>query len=250
MTAHGLYAPTHIQRAGRPPAATKVLHIRRRYGEARYGDAIAAVQRPTVRTVHEDRVGRSPGREIDQTEQFRVITYGRANDPIIHWKGREMTFTWGGLADDQVATDESRPPAHAISHHSTIEVIGYEVQAIGPSGIGDHKLISTVLTERFSGGIEGTGYADHLRVLNADGSGVLAGVERVIGSVAGRSGSFVLTSHASMVGGDTVSGVWTVVPESATDELAGLRGRGQFTARMSPDGKWHAEDTFTHWFEP
>ncbi|NJP96039.1 unnamed protein product [[Actinomadura] parvosata subsp. kistnae] len=159
-----------------------------------------------------------------------------------------MTFTWGGLTPGHAAVEEAQPPDHAVTHTSTVEVVGYDKQDIGPAAEG-YEVVATLLTERFSGGIEGMGYADHIRVFRPDGTQIAAGVERVIGSVGGRTGSFVLTSHAQDDGSNAVRGVWTVVPGSGTGELAGLRGRGEFTARVQPDGSWRAEDNFTYWFD-
>ncbi|MFC7585463.1 DUF3224 domain-containing protein [Nonomuraea antimicrobica] len=104
-------------------------------------------------------------------------------------------------------------------------------------------------TERFTGGIEGTGHADHVRVVQPDGSQIVAGVERIVGTIDGRSGSFVLTCYGYGDRPGAGRGFWTVVPGSGTGELAGLRGRGAFTVALGPDGTWRAEDSFTHWFD-
>lgn len=160
-----------------------------------------------------------------------------------------MPFTWGGLADTPAGLDEHRPPRRATEHHSKVEVISYRRQDIGPAdAASDVSLVSTLLTERFSGGIEGIGHADHVRTVNPDGTGTFAGIERVTGTVAGKPGSFALTCHGSNPSADVVHGVWVVVPGSGTGELTGLRGRGEFTAHLSPDGVWRAEDSFRHWF--
>ncbi|WP_246079829.1 DUF3224 domain-containing protein [Nonomuraea mesophila] len=105
-------------------------------------------------------------------------------------------------------------------------------------------------TEHFSGGIVGVGHADHVRVVQPDGSQIVTGVERIVGSVDGRSGSFVLTCYGFGQRPGSAQGYRTVLPGSGTGELAGLRGRGAFTVRLEPDGTWRAEDTFTHWFDP
>jgi hypothetical protein len=93
-------------------------------------------------------------------------------------------------------------------------------------------LISTVLTERFTGAIEGTGRADHIRLVHTDGTGISTGIERIEGSVDGRAGSFVLTAHGRNHGRDRVTGTWTVQPGSGT-----------------ADGRWRADDEFVYWFE-
>jgi hypothetical protein len=161
---------------------------------------------------------------------------------------RRMTFTWGGLADTPAALDEQRPPADATAHRSTVDVISYEKHDISTHEDGT-ALVSTVLTERFRGGIEGHGYADHVRVLRPDGSGIFAGIERVEGEVEGRTGSFILTVHGRNHNDHEVSGVWTVQRGSGTGELAGIRGRGTFTASADADSRWQADDRFVCWFE-
>ncbi|GAA5143356.1 DUF3224 domain-containing protein [Pseudonocardia adelaidensis] len=159
-----------------------------------------------------------------------------------------MTFQWGGLADTTEGLDAQQPPAHATRHRSRVEVIGYEKHDISTHEDGS-MLVSTVLTERFSGAIQGMGYADHLRVLRPDGSGITTGIERIVGSIDGRKGSFILTAHGRNHSNGEVSGSWTVQPGSGTGELAGIRGRGAFTAKPDVDGTMHAEDEFVCWFE-
>jgi hypothetical protein len=160
-----------------------------------------------------------------------------------------MTFQWGGLADTTDGLELQEPPADATRHHSTIDVVGYEKYDIGKHDDGS-VLISTVLTERFSGAIEGIGRADHIRLVHADGTGISTGIERIQGTVDGRAGSFVLTAHGRNHGPTRVTGTWTVQPGSGTGELAGLRGRGKFTAIADADGRWRADDEFVYWLEP
>ncbi|MFC5828898.1 DUF3224 domain-containing protein [Nonomuraea insulae] len=160
-----------------------------------------------------------------------------------------MNVNWGGLTEGRTAYEEERPPAGAVTHASSVEVLSMDRLDIGPRVEGGPMVFATLMEERFSGGIEGLGHADHVRVVQPDGSQILAGVERVVGSVAGRSGTFVLTSYGFGDRPGAGQGHWTVVPGSGTGELAGLRGRGAFTFELRPDGTWRAEDNFTHWYE-
>lgn len=159
-----------------------------------------------------------------------------------------MSFQWGGLADSPDRLSEQQPPEHATQHRSSIEVIGYEKFDISSHEDGS-VLVSTVLTERFTGAIEGIGVADHIRLLHPDGSGISTGIERIEGAVNGRSGSFILTAYGRNLSPAKVSGTWTVQPGSGTAELVGLRGRGSYTATADPAGHWRAEDEFVCWFE-
>jgi len=51
-------------------------------------------------------------------------------------------------------------------------------------------------------------------------------LERVVGKVGGRSGSFVIQSNGTFVG-HSIKGTWFIVPGSGTGELQGLRGEGE-----------------------
>jgi hypothetical protein len=96
------------------------------------------------------------------------------------------------------------------------------------------KLSRTRVTKVFRGDVEGESVADLLMAYGAEeGSAAYAGFERVVGSAHGRSGSFVLHHSATMTRGEGESSL-SVVPDSATGKLRGLRG----TARISrePDG--------------
>ncbi len=159
-----------------------------------------------------------------------------------------MSFQWGGLADTTAALETQRPPARAAVHRSRVDVTRFDRHDISTHEDGT-ALVSTVLTERFTGGIDGRGYADHVRIMRPDGSGIFAGIERIEGTVDGRTGSFILTVHGRNLGPSDVAGTWTVQPGSGTGQLVGLRGRGAFTATADAEGRWHADDEFSCWYE-
>lgn len=79
-------------------------------------------------------------------------------------------------------------------------------------------------TFTYSGVIEGTSTCDYLLYYPGNGT-TSPGLERIEGSVDGRSGSFVIKHD---VGFDKrgITGTWQVLPGSGTCELAGLSGRG------------------------
>lgn len=153
-------------------------------------------------------------------------------------------ITWSDLVERQ----DTAPPEGAVTDGSTIDVVGYDRHVIAGDDGSGITLVRDTLTERFSGGIDGEGHAEHLRYLNPDGSNTFVGIERITGAIAGRRGSVSLTCHGTTGADGVVRGVWHVVPGSGAGELAGLRGRGEFTARQS-GGRWLADDVFTHWYE-
>ena len=60
----------------------------------------------------------------------------------------------------------------------------------------------------------------------SDGSATFVGLERVVGQLAGKTGSFVLQRTGVFEGGQAKES-YSVVAGSATGELSGLRGEGQ-----------------------
>jgi hypothetical protein len=80
------------------------------------------------------------------------------------------------------------------------------------------------LTKEFQGDFQGTSDAEMLSAMSqVPGSAGYVAVERMIGSLHGRSGSFVLLHKALAAHGEKWIEV-SVVPDSGTGELAGLSG--------------------------
>ena len=100
------------------------------------------------------------------------------------------------------------------------------------------------VTEDFTGDIAGDGTARMLQTLRGDGTASFVAVERVVATLGGRKGSFVLQDEGTLAA-NRVTGTWFVVAGSGTDDLAGLRGEGGFEADLGQ----HAAYTLTYWFE-
>lgn len=156
-----------------------------------------------------------------------------------------MTVTWSGLVEEVPA---GVGPTDAITDQSTIDVVGYDRHVIAEPNASGITLVRDTLTEHFTGGITGEGHAEHIRYLRPDGSNTFVGVEHLTATINGRCGSLSLTCHGTTSTDGVVHGVWHVVPGSGADELTGLHGRGEFTARQQPNGRWQAQDVFTHWY--
>jgi hypothetical protein len=95
-------------------------------------------------------------------------------------------------------------------------------------GVSGAKLTRASVTNAFHGDVEGQSTLEYLMAYADDGSASFVGLERVVGKVGGRSGSFVLQHTGTFTGG-TVKGSYSVVPGSGTGELRGLRGQGSTT---------------------
>ena len=87
----------------------------------------------------------------------------------------------------------------------------------------------------FSGGLEGEGTVEWLMGYGEDGTAAFVGLERVVGRVDGRSGTFVL-QHTGTFDGKLATADVTVVPGSGTGDFAGIKGGGTFEAGLGKYG--------------
>ncbi|WP_202795549.1 DUF3224 domain-containing protein [Rhodospirillum centenum] len=108
---------------------------------------------------------------------------------------------------------------------------GFEVtltpQATGEAGGGSGegaKLGRMILDKRFQGDLEGTSEGEMLTAMApVQGSAAYVAVERFSGTLHGRSGGFALVHRGVMDrGGQSLS--ITIVPDSGTGALTGIRG--------------------------
>ena len=91
---------------------------------------------------------------------------------------------------------------------------------------GDESLLGRLTIDKtFHGDLEATSKGQMLAAsTDVPGSAGYVAMERVTGTLGGRSGSFVLQHTGTMTRGDAELLV-TVVPDSGTGQLAGLTGR-------------------------
>jgi len=89
----------------------------------------------------------------------------------------------------------------------------------------DPLLSRMALDKQYHGDLEATGKGQMLTAGTAvKGSGAYVAIEKVSGTLKGRSGSFVLQHAGSMTGGNFQLTV-TVVPDSGAGQLAGIAGK-------------------------
>lgn len=82
------------------------------------------------------------------------------------------------------------------------------------------------IAKHFHGDLEASSQGEMLAVQTVQGSAGYVALERVSGTLHGRAGSFVLQHSGTMDRGAPSLSV-SVVPDSGTDELTGLRGSMQ-----------------------
>ena len=109
--------------------------------------------------------------------------------------------------------------------HGTFEVSMTPAGATGAEGEAqDASLARFILDKQFHGDLEATSRGQMLTAGTAvQGSAGYVAIERVTGMLAGRSGSFALQHHGLMTRGAPELTV-IIVPDSGTDQLAGIAG--------------------------
>src|SRR4051794_27798172 len=89
------------------------------------------------------------------------------------------------------------------------------------------RLTQAAISQSLHGDIEGTGTAQLLIVWRSAGQATFMGLQRIVGRLGNRSGSFVLQMNG-LLDRQNGRGVWSVVPDSASGDLRGLSGEGAF----------------------
>ena len=99
------------------------------------------------------------------------------------------------------------------------------------------------IDKQFHGDLEGTSEGEMLTAMTAvKGSAGYVAIERVTGTLRGRKGTFAL-QHTGIMNRGTPSLTITVVPDSGTEQLAGLSGK--MAILIAADGKHSYEFDYT-----
>jgi hypothetical protein len=109
-------------------------------------------------------------------------------------------------------------------------------------GVGDPTVGRLSLDKQFHGDLEATSKGEMLAVrTEVDGSAGYVAMERVTGTLQGRTGSFAL-QHSGTMNRGAPTLVITVVPDSGTGQLAGIAGTMTI---VIADGKHSYEFEYT-----
>ena len=141
----------------------------------------------------------------------------------------------------------SAVPASAQAPSPTPSAAKKEKGEMRASGTFDVKLVPQAdenadpslgrmsIDKQFHGDLEGESKGQMLTAMsNVKGSAGYVAIEKVTGKLNGRSGSFALQHSGTMTRGAPGLTI-TVVPDSGTDQLAGLAGK--MTIRIEDGGK-------------
>jgi Protein of unknown function (DUF3224) len=98
---------------------------------------------------------------------------------------------------------------------------------------GAPRLSRVSSTKSYKGDIEGQSKLEYLMMYRPDGTATFIGLERVTGSVGGRSGSFVL-QHTGTFEGGAAKTILSILPNSGTGDLRNISGEGAFNVQHDP----------------
>jgi len=94
---------------------------------------------------------------------------------------------------------------------------------------GGAKLTRASVGQAFSGDLEGEGSVEWLMCYREDKTADFVGLQRFVGRLGSRSGSFVMRTQGTF-DGEKAAGELSVVAGSGTEELGGITGAGAFVA--------------------
>jgi hypothetical protein len=128
--------------------------------------------------------------------------------------------------------------AQCQSTNSSHQEASVTMHAAGPFDVkvtpqddksADAMLGRMTLDKHYHGDLEATGIGQMLTAgTEVKGSGAYVAIEKVAGTLKGRTGSFMLQHSGTMSGGNFQLTV-TVVPDSGTGQLAGISGKMNIT---------------------
>lgn len=139
--------------------------------------------------------------------------------------GSSLVFAQTQPTKPAIQTERAMSDRSLFSHHVSgpfeVKLAPQDMSPVAAgSGLGRMSL-----DKRFHGALEGTSTGEMLAFRSAvSGSAGYVAMERVQGTLAGRSGSFVLQHSSTMDRGQPTQSI-TVVPDSGTEGLKGLSGR-------------------------
>ncbi len=87
------------------------------------------------------------------------------------------------------------------------------------------RLTRASVAKTYTGDIEGDGQVDYLMMYRGDGSAAFVGLERIVGRIGSKAGTFVLQRIGVFESGMAKES-YSVLADSATGELSGLQGDG------------------------
>jgi hypothetical protein len=146
-----------------------------------------------------------------------------------------LCFCCLSSARSQTQSQQSTQKEAPVTHHASGS---FDVKATPADGQSGDTISRMTLDKQFHGDLEGTSQGQMLATGSAKGSGAYVAIERITGTLQGHAGSFTLQHSGTMNRGAPQLTI-TVVPDSGTEQLAGIEGKMNII--IAADGK-HSYD--------
>jgi len=157
-----------------------------------------------------------------------------------------LSVAAAGLKTQAAAPSDSQtkstvPKEAAMTSHAS-GTFDVKLSPLEPYNKADTTLGRMSIDKQFHGDLEGASQGEMLSAATAvKGSGAYVAIERVSGTLKGRSGTFTLQHSGVMTGGAPQLTV-TVVPDSGTGQLTGIAGK--MTIKIT-EGKHYYDFEYT-----
>jgi hypothetical protein len=123
------------------------------------------------------------------------------------------------------------------------EITGWD-EATYEERDGGRKLTRASVGQDLRGDMAGSGRAEWLMSYQDDGTARFVGLQRLEGTIVGRTGTVVVESIGDF-DGKKAKGRWTVVPGSGTAGWTGMKGKGWFQAPLGPKATFTLDCEFS-----
>jgi hypothetical protein len=123
------------------------------------------------------------------------------------------------------------------------EITGWD-EATYEERDGGRKLTRASVGQDLRGDMTGSGHAEWLMSYQDDGTARFVGLQRLEGTIDGRTGTVVVESIGDF-DGTKAKGRWTVVPGSGTAGWTGMKGKGRFQAPLGPKATFTLDCEFS-----
>src|SRR5579864_3573406 len=129
---------------------------------------------------------------------------------------------------EQGAMPAVKPQSEAHTHqHAKAKITVQNSEAKSYDQTAGPPLTEIRIRETFTGDIDGESTARAFQVQSSDHFASQVSLQRFVGRLGGRQGTFVLQGSETVENGKIIA-KWFVVPGSGTGDLSGLRGEGGF----------------------
>jgi Protein of unknown function (DUF3224) len=169
-------------------------------------------------------------------------TSGAAGTNAAQRKSGGHAPTQQGQSSDANGNSQATPKGATVMHAKGTFEPKIETQG-EPDKAEGSTLTRMSIDKKIHGDLEGTSKGTMLAAgTDVKGSAGYVAIERVTGTLNGKTGSFVLQHNATMTRGTPMLNI-IVVPDSGTGQLAGIAGN--FLVIIAPDGKHSYEFNYT-----